>query len=587
MSRAAAYPLRSPWQRLALAVVLLAALPAQAQDETPEARFETLFGADLKRVRATTAVTDDFELAEVMVKVIESTGDEPALRQVIVARATELIKRCGAAAPADRSAALLTDLSKIAADSALRAEALAQIAQIRQRAYSTAPASQRNAAGAALIESLLEHGAALEDAAQAGEALTGYRRAETIAASIRSDDREEIHERIKQATPLVALEKELHSAMAVLAEKPGDPAASLTVGRYWCFHRGEWDKGLTHLADGGDEDLSKLAKRELFPPAQPSLLMESGDGWLAQASKQTDPSIKLRLTARALQGYERALPKADAVTKAKLTAQVESLTKQVAALQEEIESRVTGGVAKGLVLWVEPSRSSSAPMRDMASKSKESGQGVTLAAAGETKVLSFSGTSYLSYEIPKAVASVGPAGGTILVWYNAATANHSPLVNRTDGKLDARAVGDIGLVVRSSHLMLWQTYPPILQPFMQSKTTLTPREWHLIGYAWDGKNGVFYIDGKEDSMREIKPPSVSGSHVLIGVDHPGAVEHYTGFIASVRIYNRPLSAKEIERIHSKEKNALKSPWGTVPAKAKPTPSRPNPSERPDRTNGKG
>ncbi len=37
-------------------------------------------------------------------------------------------------------------------------------------------------------------------------------------------------------------------SMAVLAQTPGDPAASLKVGRFLCFVKGDWQAGLPILA---------------------------------------------------------------------------------------------------------------------------------------------------------------------------------------------------------------------------------------------------------------------------------------------------------------------------------------------------
>ena len=45
------------------------------------------------------------------------------------------------------------------------------------------------------------------------------------------------------------------------------PPANLTVGKYYCFQKGDWEKGLPMLALGQDETLKALPPRK--SPASP------------------------------------------------------------------------------------------------------------------------------------------------------------------------------------------------------------------------------------------------------------------------------------------------------------------------------
>ena len=65
--------------------------------------------------------------------------------------------------------------------------------------------------------------------------------------------------------------EELREAQATLAKDPKDPQANLVVGRYLCFTKGDWKKGLPLLALGSDETLKGLAEQELEHrlPTQP------------------------------------------------------------------------------------------------------------------------------------------------------------------------------------------------------------------------------------------------------------------------------------------------------------------------------
>jgi hypothetical protein len=50
-------------------------------------------------------------------------------------------------------------------------------------------------------------------------------------------------------------------ALAVLKDKPTDPAANLTAGSYLCFVKGDWDRGVPMLALGSDAKLQAVAAK--------------------------------------------------------------------------------------------------------------------------------------------------------------------------------------------------------------------------------------------------------------------------------------------------------------------------------------
>ena len=68
-------------------------------------------------------------------------------------------------------------------------------------------------------------------------------------------------------------------AMAALKLDPQDPEASLTVGRYLCFDKGDWTKGLSLLAAGNDAALKALAQSDLQGAATAEEQMKLGDAW--------------------------------------------------------------------------------------------------------------------------------------------------------------------------------------------------------------------------------------------------------------------------------------------------------------------
>src|SRR5262249_35252603 len=55
----------------------------------------------------------------------------------------------------------------------------------------------------------------------------------------------------------------VRAAARTLQQKPDDPDANLATGKYLCFRKGEWARGLPCLAAGSDAALQALAKKDL------------------------------------------------------------------------------------------------------------------------------------------------------------------------------------------------------------------------------------------------------------------------------------------------------------------------------------
>ena len=85
-------------------------------------------------------------------------------------------------------------------------------------------------------------------------------------------------------------------ATATLKEKPDDPEANLALGKYRCFNRGDWDKGLPMLAKGDDGKLKALAEKDIAGAASAKEQAKLADAWWNVSR------------GRAIYWYEQALP---------------------------------------------------------------------------------------------------------------------------------------------------------------------------------------------------------------------------------------------------------------------------------------
>jgi formylglycine-generating enzyme required for sulfatase activity/serine/threonine protein kinase len=81
--------------------------------------------------------------------------------------------------------------------------------------------------------------------------------------------------------------KKVAQALEVAQANPQDAEANLTVGKLYCFTKGDWGKGLPYLAKGSDEDLKTLALQESgTPPSDADGEVKLADAWWNVGQKE-------------------------------------------------------------------------------------------------------------------------------------------------------------------------------------------------------------------------------------------------------------------------------------------------------------
>ncbi len=73
------------------------------------------------------------------------------------------------------------------------------------------------------------------------------------------------------------------------------------------------------------------------------------------------------------------------------------------------------------------------------------------------------------------------------------------------------------------------------------------RSWHHFGYVFDGLQNRLYVDGQLVGTSTISPAAGPVSNFEIGRSGKGS-EYYMGIIDEVRVYNRALSAEELNAV---------------------------------------
>jgi hypothetical protein len=92
-----------------------------------------------------------------------------------------------------------------------------------------------------------------------------------------------------------------------LKKQPDDPDANLGAGKYLCFVKRDWPRGLPHLVKGSDPTLESLAEADLARPGEALKQVKLADRWRKFAESQ--PGLTKRgILLRAEYWWQRALP---------------------------------------------------------------------------------------------------------------------------------------------------------------------------------------------------------------------------------------------------------------------------------------
>lgn len=248
------------------------------------------------------------ELARKLLSHAPKTADDPPAHYVILSEASTLAAKAG-----DPKTAL-------AAIAALEAAFEVDAVTLRTEALDAARTSTRTADGARVVaEGYLD----LVDAALAADNYDAAAAAASKGAAAARKARDsalvaEFRDRSKEIGSLRRVFNRIKKDVAKLKTDPDDPAGNLALGEFLCLLRGEWARGLAHLARGSDASLKKLAEQDLAAPTDASLQVAVGDGWWARAEKERDATRKANLAGRAHHWYSRAMPNLRSIARIKL-----------------------------------------------------------------------------------------------------------------------------------------------------------------------------------------------------------------------------------------------------------------------------
>jgi hypothetical protein len=99
-----------------------------------------------------------------------------------------------------------------------------------------------------------------------------------------------------------------------LAQNPDDAQANLEMGVYQAFLKGNWERGLVHLAKGSNAELKTLAVLERSDPQEASKQIELAGKWFAEAEKLKD-GMRSQVLLHSYHWYQQALGDLEAKTR--------------------------------------------------------------------------------------------------------------------------------------------------------------------------------------------------------------------------------------------------------------------------------
>jgi len=265
--------------------------------------FESLYGADFKRVRATRDPKDDLELAQRLLAAAKDNTNQPEFLTILCDKAADLaspypdgqgtaseaLQLLGAAVPGQLSACA------------------ARIVDIRQKQFDIARGDDRPKAGEALVGALLS----LVDAQMAGGgagAIGAARRAAGVARVINSPRKDAIEARLSALEQAARMAAEVEDLKKQVAQDPQNRAAREKLVRRLIVDLDNPAEAARFVEGVEDPSLLKYVPAAAKPVEEvPELACMELAEWYRGMAEAASPAAKAAMCARALTYYRRFL----------------------------------------------------------------------------------------------------------------------------------------------------------------------------------------------------------------------------------------------------------------------------------------
>jgi hypothetical protein len=293
---------------------------APVPDADAQAKAEKLIREVFKAEYSRTRSADLIRLAEKLLERAQLTIEEPAQRFVLLREATSLAARGG---NIDLALQAITEMERDYAIEDALDQKLAALDKVNKQ-VSIGPSSKK-----AVIENAL---VVVDEAVAADNFDLAIKLVDLADVAARKIANPPLIKRVQgRAKELAEQRKDyekIEEALETLKKQPKDAEANLTVGKYLCLTKGDWDKGLPRLALGSDGTLQALARKEAAKPTTAAARTDLADGWWDLAAGERGPA-KPHLQRRAYYWYKLAIADLMGLQKEKVEQRLRALSEQL------------------------------------------------------------------------------------------------------------------------------------------------------------------------------------------------------------------------------------------------------------------
>ncbi|MDP6636837.1 MAG: hypothetical protein QGG42_18205 [Phycisphaerae bacterium] len=293
--------------------------------------FETLFGAEAKKVSATRIKSDDVALAVKFLTAAAGAPDSPEFQLLLYEKAYEFAIKSKEGYARAIDAALRLGR----ADPRRKYECDKKILAVHELAYRTARGKERITAGQGLLGFLMSRGDKHIAAGKPADALVAYRRAHLVAKSIRSKDSRAILAKINDAVARQHLDRRIAALRKTLKDKPDDARTAKQLLMLLLVEKNDPNAAMKLLPTADADETTRTfvtLATKTWEDLPKDTYIDLGD-WHRQLSKRTSGNPRLVMLARARAYYQTYLTlhgKADA-SALKATMPLKQLNRELAS----------------------------------------------------------------------------------------------------------------------------------------------------------------------------------------------------------------------------------------------------------------
>lgn len=325
------------------------------------------------------------------------------------------------------------------------------------------------------------------------------------------------------------------------------PDSHLRYGRFLCFSKGDWLRGLPHLAEGDDPALKAIAEAELAAVGDDVAVdapLKVAEGWYDVSQKQR-AAIRDDIQAHALTWYRRASTAAQGVAKVKLDKRIEEIEGKLAATGRRVR------YPAGAILLLTFERETLVAQGQRLTQVQDtSGHNLRATVTGQLSVesggygtaLKCDGKSWLSIGNGKEVQITG--GHTIAFWMrpDALGARRNPFEKSyiNENSMVLEIDGSLNYLYGNN-----DSYQVLGLP-----AAGVPKRWTHVALVRDftAKRLTWFKDGKKETEVAAKyaMSGVSTADQKVGT---GYCNPFLGLLDDVGLWPRALAEAEIKQLH--------------------------------------